>query len=143
MSAAADIRGLKRICTSCETRFYDMNKRPVVCPSCGTEFSGEPKVKSRRSKSSTTTEKLKKEIKSPTKGQVDDDNLDDEDDLEDEEDIGVKDVSFDDDDHDLDDSNSDDDDSSGVDLNAIEGGDLDDLEDMDEVTPDEDLDDLE
>lgn len=47
---AADPRGLKRICMSCGTRFYDMNKRPINCPSCATEFSGEFKVKTRRSR---------------------------------------------------------------------------------------------
>lgn len=46
--AAADKRGLKRICMSCGNRFYDMNKRPVACPACQAVFSGEMKVKSRR-----------------------------------------------------------------------------------------------
>lgn len=50
MSVAQDIRGLKRICMSCGTRFYDMNKRPIACPSCDTEFTGEIKVKTRRSR---------------------------------------------------------------------------------------------
>lgn len=48
--AASDIRGLKRICMSCGTRFYDLNKRPVVCPGCSTEFTGEMKVKGRRTR---------------------------------------------------------------------------------------------
>ena len=48
MSAAADARGLKRICTDCGTRFYDFNKRPITCPSCETQFTGEIKAKSRR-----------------------------------------------------------------------------------------------
>ena len=46
--AVVDKRGLKRICMSCGNRFYDMNKRPVTCPSCQAVFSGEMKVKSRR-----------------------------------------------------------------------------------------------
>jgi len=29
--------GLKRICVSCSTRFYDLAKMPAVCPKCGTE----------------------------------------------------------------------------------------------------------
>jgi uncharacterized protein (TIGR02300 family) len=29
--------GLKRICVSCSTRFYDLTKSPAVCPKCGTE----------------------------------------------------------------------------------------------------------
>lgn len=49
--AVADKRGLKRICMSCGTRFYDFNKRPVVCPSCSTEFTGEAKAKARRVRS--------------------------------------------------------------------------------------------
>ena len=43
MAAVADARGLKRICAGCGIRFYDMNKRPIICPSCGTEFTGEIK----------------------------------------------------------------------------------------------------
>ena len=48
MSAAADTRGSKRVCVHCGIRFYDFNKRPVKCPSCQTEFSGEIKLKGRR-----------------------------------------------------------------------------------------------
>lgn len=48
MSAALDARGLKRVCVSCGIRFYDLNKRPIHCPNCETEFSGEIKLKSRR-----------------------------------------------------------------------------------------------
>ena len=29
--------GIKRICCSCGTRFYDLNKRPPICYKCGTE----------------------------------------------------------------------------------------------------------
>lgn len=48
MAATAKSPGLKRICTSCGVRFYDLNKRPIVCPSCDTEFTGDIKVKVRR-----------------------------------------------------------------------------------------------
>lgn len=44
----ADLKGLKRICMSCGARFYDLNKKPIICPTCKTEFTGEIKVKSRR-----------------------------------------------------------------------------------------------
>ncbi|NBP73957.1 MAG: TIGR02300 family protein, partial [Alphaproteobacteria bacterium] len=30
--------GLKRTCLGCGTRFYDMKKDPIVCPSCEAEF---------------------------------------------------------------------------------------------------------
>ena len=48
MSAAIDARGLKRVCVACGIRFYDLNKRPINCPNCAVEFSGEIKLKARR-----------------------------------------------------------------------------------------------
>jgi uncharacterized protein (TIGR02300 family) len=32
-------RGTKRVCASCETRFYDLARTPIVCPSCGVEYT--------------------------------------------------------------------------------------------------------
>ena len=29
--------GTKRVCVSCGTKFYDLQKVPAVCPKCGTE----------------------------------------------------------------------------------------------------------
>ncbi len=40
--------GLKRVCPSCGTRYYDMKKNPPVCPSCGTAFDPDSMVKARR-----------------------------------------------------------------------------------------------
>ncbi len=48
VGSIADARGLKRICMSCGVRFYDLNKKPINCPSCGTEFTGDIKTKARR-----------------------------------------------------------------------------------------------
>ena len=50
MPVAVATRGLKRICPSCGTRYYDLNKRPVHCPECKTEFTGEIKMKARRAR---------------------------------------------------------------------------------------------
>ena len=33
--------GQKRVCLHCGARFYDLNKQPIVCPSCGTTFEPE------------------------------------------------------------------------------------------------------
>ena len=33
--------GLKKICPSCETKFYDLNRKPAVCPNCGQELEEE------------------------------------------------------------------------------------------------------
>jgi uncharacterized protein (TIGR02300 family) len=38
--------GLKRVCVSCGTRFYDLARAPALCPKCGTEQPAEqPKLK--------------------------------------------------------------------------------------------------
>ena len=31
-------RGSKRTCHSCSSRFYDLNRDPIVCPVCQTQF---------------------------------------------------------------------------------------------------------
>ena len=33
--------GLKKICPNCETKFYDLNRKPAVCPNCGQELEEE------------------------------------------------------------------------------------------------------
>ena len=30
--------GTKRICPNCGTRYYDLEKDPIICPKCGTRF---------------------------------------------------------------------------------------------------------
>jgi uncharacterized protein (TIGR02300 family) len=30
--------GTKRICPGCAVKFYDLDKRPVVCPKCSAEI---------------------------------------------------------------------------------------------------------
>lgn len=39
--------GGKRLCQSCATKFYDLNRDPILCPKCGAQFvvpvlSGRP-----------------------------------------------------------------------------------------------------
>ena len=40
--------GHKQRRTSCGIKFYDLNKTPITCPSCNTEFDPESLLKSRR-----------------------------------------------------------------------------------------------
>ena len=40
--------GLKRKCSNCNTKFYDFNKSPIICPSCGSEYNLDNLLKSRR-----------------------------------------------------------------------------------------------
>ena len=42
--------GKKRICLACNTKYYDFNKSPIICPSCGTKFDPDAYLKSRKSK---------------------------------------------------------------------------------------------
>ena len=46
--------GKKRICLACNTKYYDFNKSPIICPSCGTEFDPDTNLKSRKGKSLLT-----------------------------------------------------------------------------------------
>ncbi|MEO8669266.1 MAG: TIGR02300 family protein, partial [Bauldia sp.] len=31
--------GTKRLCPNCGTKYYDLNRSPIVCPKCGTVFA--------------------------------------------------------------------------------------------------------
>jgi len=43
-----DKKGLKRVCAGCQTKFYDFNKSPIICPKCKNEFTGVVKIRTRR-----------------------------------------------------------------------------------------------
>ena len=126
MAAVADARGLKRICAGCGTRFYDMNKRPIICPSCGTEFTGEIKVKTRRGRSAVAEGQVAEKTAAET---ANDDELDAEDtadvDVVSLDDAAADEVDTDDNedvaDADLDLDALDEDDESDDDLSGLEG----------------------
>ena len=42
--------GIKRVCSSCNTKYYDFNKSPIICPSCGAEFDPDYYLKTKKSK---------------------------------------------------------------------------------------------
>jgi len=125
---AVATRGLKRICPNCGTRYYDFNKRPVLCPDCKTEFTGEIKVKARRGRASVVEddEAVLGDVGLETKevaSNDDDVELPENDDTvsledvdedtdadEDEEAIDIDEIEEDFDDDDLDDDDDDDDD---------------------------------
>ena len=49
--------GTKRICPSCGTRYYDLLRKPVLCPRCSTPFDPEAFLKSRRARPAAPIEK--------------------------------------------------------------------------------------
>lgn len=131
MSAVADIRGLKRICTECGTRFYDMNKRPIVCPNCSAEFSGEIKVKSRRGRGAASDDAEGQVSEAQAKASNDDDE---DDELEDDEEAQI--VSLDD----LETTDGNDDDEDDDD-DLMDLDDDDDIGSLDDIEHDADIDD--
>ncbi|MCD8496695.1 MAG: TIGR02300 family protein [Alphaproteobacteria bacterium] len=130
MTLALDPRGLKRICMSCGTRFYDMNNRPIVCPNCETEFTGEIKVKTRRSRAAVVNDALAEETKKKV--------VEDEGDIEVDDDlVSLDDVAEGDDGDDVEDDEADPD----LDMDAEDLADIDDLDDDDGMgDEDDDLD---
>ena len=77
--------GVKRICPTCSTRFYDLRTDPMACPNCGATFTVDSltsvKAKSFR------PEKLKPEpvdIEDLPEIEADDDVIETDDDLDDE-----------------------------------------------------------
>lgn len=48
--------GEKQLCPNCAAKFYDLSKRPAVCPKCGTSFDpGDEVVKLKRVKATRAT----------------------------------------------------------------------------------------
>ena len=43
--------GLKRTCQVCGKKYYDLNKSPIICPSCGAEFDPNHYLKTKKGKS--------------------------------------------------------------------------------------------
>lgn len=40
--------GIKRVCQSCGTRFYDLQRDPIICPNCGATFDPDLANRARR-----------------------------------------------------------------------------------------------
>ena len=51
--------GEKRICLDCGAKFYDMQRSPIVCPSCETEFVPVVTTRSSRAKAPAPAPKPK------------------------------------------------------------------------------------
>jgi uncharacterized protein (TIGR02300 family) len=54
------LRGTKRVCPACAARFYDLSRKPIVCPSCGAHYVPEaaamaPEAGTRSARSTDTT----------------------------------------------------------------------------------------
>ena len=72
--------GIKRTCLSCNMRFYDFNRSPIICPGCGAEF--DPKKLLRNQQSPRTPKGKTKEDESVIDVDV---GVDDDDDIVDDD----------------------------------------------------------
>ena len=63
---AAPSLGIKRNCQSCGNNYYDLNKKPITCPSCETVFDPEILLKSRVNKPVPQAAVKKQEAVEPT-----------------------------------------------------------------------------
>ena len=54
--------GIKRICTSCNTKYYDLNKSQIVCPSCGAKFDPNYYLKTRKAKSTSSKNSTESDV---------------------------------------------------------------------------------
>ena len=82
--------GTKRLCPQCGTRFYDLQKDPMTCPACGSEFTVESLTQGRgRSLVSEKTamkdedqedDLIEDDLDDDDSGDLDDDLLEDDDD---------------------------------------------------------------
>jgi uncharacterized protein (TIGR02300 family) len=87
--------GSKRVCVSCQTRFYDLTRAPAICPKCGVEQPAEQPRPRRMSGNVTEDRRPKKIVPEPGIEEVevegvedveDEDVLEDATDLEDDAD---------------------------------------------------------
>jgi uncharacterized protein (TIGR02300 family) len=136
-TASADKKGMKRICPTCSTRYYDFGKRPVICPNCKTEFTGEIKTRARRARAASNDIIEDGQVSEETAAEKIVDA--DEDDALLEGDEGV--VSLEDLDEDDDEKTEDDDEDMESDPDLELDEDEDDFDEDDEDEDDEDLDD--
>ncbi|MGR3780690.1 MAG: TIGR02300 family protein [Albimonas sp.] len=90
--------GAKRVCPSCQTRFYDLMRDPAPCPNCGATFDLAQLSERKGPPLSRSKPKPEKEAAGGAPA-LEDDLLDDDDDDSDADD----DVLLDDDDDDSDD----------------------------------------
>ena len=96
--------GSKRVCVSCQTRFYDLTRAPAVCPKCGTEQPPEQPRPRRTSGNVAEERRIKKPVPEPGIEEVevegveeveDEDVLETTDDLEDDADTISTDIEVD------------------------------------------------
>ncbi len=71
--------GAKQICPNCQSKFYDLGRRPAVCPKCGTSFDPEEAVRNRRIRARSAPADYEADDEKPVKvAEVEADGFEDE-----------------------------------------------------------------
>ena len=83
--------GKKRVCLSCNMRFYDFDRNPIICPGCGAEFDPHRHTKSQKSNKTPQAETKVKETIDEVDTVTEVDSNDDMDFDEDDVDVHVDD----------------------------------------------------
>lgn len=71
--------GAKQICPNCQSKFYDLGRRPAVCPKCGEAFDPEEAVRNRRVRARSAAPDYEDEAeKEPKVAETEGDGFEDE-----------------------------------------------------------------
>jgi uncharacterized protein (TIGR02300 family) len=70
--------GAKQICPNCQSKFYDLNKRPAHCPKCGEDFDPEEAIRTRRVRARSAAPDYEADEEKPAKPEVESDGFEDE-----------------------------------------------------------------
>lgn len=70
--------GIKRTCTACGARFYDLARDPIICPKCETTFDPAAQTRSQRTRAAAP-----KEAKPEPVAEVEETEATEDEDLED------------------------------------------------------------
>jgi uncharacterized protein (TIGR02300 family) len=71
--------GAKQICPNCQSKFYDLGRRPAICPKCATQFDPEEALRNRRVRArSSTPDYEAEEEAAPAAAVVEPDGFEDE-----------------------------------------------------------------
>jgi uncharacterized protein (TIGR02300 family) len=88
--------GVKRVCPSCATRFYDLRNDPMTCPSCGDAFDLESMTQTKSRTTQADKEDKSNPANTPAPDETEEVVLDDDEDV----DVDLDDDLLDDDDDD-------------------------------------------
>ncbi len=70
--------GAKQICPNCQSKFYDLGRRPATCPKCQTQFDPEEALRSRRVRARSTPADYEAEEEKPAPPPPEPDGFEDE-----------------------------------------------------------------